>query len=484
MNWFCGIGVCFNCVGPDGARTCLPEAESTPSDVEVSDLAVVGAGPAGLAAALAAADAGASVTVLDMGARPGGQYLRQPSTATLTAAPAHRKGLLWRAERHPRIAFRQRHEVWHARTGTDLSGVDLSGPELRAGNRTLRPRAVVLAPGAYDRVAPFPGWDLPGVLTAGGAQALAKSRGVPPGRRVLVAGTGPFLLAVAGSLARVGAEVVAVVEASRLSRWLRHPAAIAGSPGRLLEAARYLSRRFPLWQGQRVVAAARAGAQLRVTLSPMDRHVIVDALCVGHGFVPSVELAVALGCETRTDPRDGNLVVAVDDLQRATVPGVFVAGEATGVGGAALAAAEGAVAGLAAAHHIGLIDERTLASASAPHARRRERRRRFADALHAVYPAPPPILTDDTVLCRCERVSAGRVRAEVRRFGVDDVRALKLLTRVGMGRCQGRMCGPTALGLLAEETGRAVDPGAFAHRPFAFPVPLGTLAELEEDEHA
>ncbi|MEJ3745132.1 NAD(P)/FAD-dependent oxidoreductase [Actinomycetes bacterium KLBMP 9797] len=508
MNWFCGIGVCFNCVGPDGARTCLAGAP-TPSRVEDADVAVVGAGPAGLAAALSAADAGAAVTVVDLAARPGGQYLRQPDSPT-PAPPSsmikasfkslglregrldHGKALLRRATDHPRIAFWQGQEVWHAGPG----------PELRAGDRTLRPRAVVLAPGAYDRVAPFPGWDLPGVITAGGAQAMAKGRGVPVGRRVLVAGTGPFLLAVADSLARVGAEVVAVVEASRMSRWLRHPGAIAASPGRLLEAARYLSRRVPLWQGQRVVAAAPAdGGGLRVTLAPMikasfksselhegrpdhGRDVVVDALCVGHGFTPSVELAVALGCATHTDPRDGNLVVTVDGRQRSTVPGVLVAGEATGVGGAALAMAEGTIAGLAAAHHIGLVDDQALAAGSASPARARARRRRFADALHAVYPAPPPVLTDDTVLCRCERVTAGQARAEIQRFGIDDVRALKLVTRVGMGRCQGRMCGRTASDLLAAETGRAPDPATFAHRPIAFPVPLATLAEREGENHA
>ncbi|MEH1126088.1 FAD/NAD(P)-dependent oxidoreductase [Micromonospora sp. CPCC 206061] len=420
------------------------------------DVVVVGAGPGGLAAAISAADAGAAVAVVDLDAQPGGQYLR--------AAVGH--PLVDRAGAHQRITFLQRHEVWSA--GPDLS--------LRVGDRVLRPGAVVLATGGYDRVVPFPGWDLPGVVTAGGAQALAKERGVPIGRRVLVAGTGPFLLAVAASLRAVGAEVVAVVEASRLSRWFRHPLAIAGSPGRLVEAARYL-RGTALWQGQRVTRVERRGDGLRALVTPMDRWVEADAVCVGHGFTPSVELAVALGCDTRVDPRDGSLVVTVDDAQRSSVPAVLVAGEATGVGGAALAMAEGAIAGLTAAHHIGLIDDRALTAASAPHRRRRARRLRFADALHTVYPAPDAVPPDDTVLCRCERVTVGRARADVLRYGIDDVRALKLLTRVGMGMCQGRMCGRTALALLRAETGQAPDPVAFAWRPFVFPIPLGTLAE-------
>lgn len=450
------MGVCFACADPQNPRTCVPPpAGPVEARLPEPDVVVVGAGPGGLAAAVSAADAGAAVTVVDLGARPGGQYLRA----------AVRHPLIERASTHPRVTFLQRHEVWSA--GPDLS--------LRVGDRALRPRAVVLATGGYDRVVPFPGWDLPGVVTAGGAQALAKERGVPIGRRVLIAGTGPFLLAVAANLRAVGAEVVAVVEAARLSRWLRHPRAVAGSPGRLVEAAKYL-RGTALWQGQRVTKVEQHGEGLRALVSPLDRWVEVDAVCVGHGFTPSVELAVALGCDTRTDPRDGSLVVTVDGAQRSTVPGVLVAGEATGVGGAALAMAEGAIAGLAAAHHIELIDDRALAAASARHRRRRARRVRFADALHAVYPAPDAVPPDDTVLCRCERVTVGRARADVLRYGIDDVRALKLLTRVGMGMCQGRMCGRTALALLHAETGQVPDPAAFARRPFAFPVPLGTLA--------
>lgn len=454
VSWFCGMGVCFACAGPQSPRTCVP-APAGPVECPEPDVVVVGAGPGGLSAAVGAADSGAAVVVVDLGARPGGQYLR-----------AARHPLIERAEAHPRITFVQGHEVWAA------------GPGLRVGDRELRPRAVVLATGGYDRVVPFPGWDLPGVVTAGGAQALAKGQGVPIGRRVLVAGTGPFLLAVAASLREVGAEVVAVVEASRLSRWLRHPRAVVGSPGRLVEAARYL-RGTAVWHGQRVTAVERYGDGLRALVSPKDRWVEVDAVCVGHGFTPSIELAVALGCDTRVDPRDGSLVVTVDDAQRSSVPGVLVAGEATGVGGAALAMAEGAIAGLAAAHHIGLIDDRALAAATASHRRTRARRLRFANALHAVYPAPDAVPPDGTVLCRCERVTVGRARADIVRYGIDDVRALKLLTRVGMGMCQGRMCGRTALALLRAETGQVPDPVAFARRPFAFPVPLRTLASLD-----
>jgi NADPH-dependent 2,4-dienoyl-CoA reductase/sulfur reductase-like enzyme len=464
-------------------------------------LAVVGAGPAGLAAAVAAADAGATVVVVDLGQRPGGQYLRQPTVAGVPAVAHSRRadGLLREALAHPRITFRTRHQVWAAAVegrpadddgGTSGVTLRLIGPD---GPATLTTPALVLAPGGHDRVVPFPGWDLPGVVTAGAAQALAKGQGVLVGRRVLVAGTGPFLLTVAAGLARAGAQVAAVVEAAPLRRWARHARAVAATPGKLVEAARYLGalrrRGVPVWRGQAVTEVREYDDGLRATVSRIDadwragavtRTVPVDAVCVGHGFTPSVELAVALGCAIRADPADGSLVVEVDGCGRSSVPGVLVAGEATGVGGADLAISEGRLAGLTAAHRLGLLDDAGLARAGAPVARRAVRQRRFAAALHRAHPVPAGWtgwLTDDTVVCRCEEVTAGRLRADVAAYGLDDVRALKLVTRIGMGLCQGRVCGRAAACLLAAASGRDQPLEGFANRQIVLPVPLGAVAE-------
>ncbi|MFI6759999.1 NAD(P)/FAD-dependent oxidoreductase [Micromonospora sp. NPDC050417] len=461
-------------------------------------IVVVGAGPAGLAAALAAADHGAEVSVVDLGSLPGGQYLRQPAVAGL---PPARHGaaavrLLHRTRNHPRIVFLLGHQVWQAtaQPGSDpdhpVLTLRLEGP---AGPVTMRPAALVLAPGGHDRVVPFPGWDLPGVVTAGAAQALAKGQGVLVGRRVLVAGTGPFLLTVADGLAAAGAEVAGVVEASRLHRWAGHLGAIASAPGKLGEAFRYLGglrrRRIPIWSGEAVTQVEPDGDGLRATVrrvdaewrpGPVTRTVTVDALCVGHGFTPSVELAVALGCAVRTDPADGSLVVDVDESQASTVPGVFVAGEATGVGGADLARHEGTLAGLAALHRTGRLDTATFHRAAVGPRRRIVGQRRFATALHRVYPVPDGWthwLRPETVLCRCEEVTVGRTRSDVAAYGIDDLRALKLVTRIGMGRCQGRMCGRAAACLLGQVSGRAQPLATFANRQLAMPVPLRTVAE-------
>ena len=216
---------------------------------------------------------------------------------------------------------------------------------------SLRAGAVVLATGAYDRAVAFPGWTLPGVMTAGGAQALAKGQDVIPGRRVLLAGAGPFLLPVAEQLSARGAEVV-VVEATRRRDWLRAGPRMLAHPGRLVDYATYRTRVRRIVWGHVLVRAEGDDRVRSATIAQAgpdwapaggERTFEVDAVCTAYGFTPSVELARALGCELADD------AVAHDEDMRTSVPGVFVAGEATGIGGADLALVEGELAGHAAA---------------------------------------------------------------------------------------------------------------------------------------
>ncbi len=219
--------------------------------------------------------------------------------------------------------------------------------------------AVVLCPGGYDRQLPVPGWDLPGVMAAGGVQALLKGHGVAAGRRAVVAGTGPFLLSVATGLAAAGVEVVSICEAGAPSAWLRRPAGVLGAPvqdhrGRRVRRCSAASpdpvpaadrdRPDPRGQGGRGVTSPGWTARAGRWPGP-NEYLAVDLVGLGWGFTPSLELVLAASAETRLDV-DGSLVARVDDRQRSSRPGVYVAGEATGVGGARLAVLEGELAGV------------------------------------------------------------------------------------------------------------------------------------------
>lgn len=462
---------------------------TSPSDpAEAAGLAIVGAGPAGLAAAVTAASLGLSVTLLDAGARPGGQYYRHPDPALGAERPhalhhdwaafAGREAELRAHERAGRIRHLPGRQVWSV-TGSGTDWTVHSRTEDTEGE-PVRARAVLLATGAYERQLPFPGWTLPGVVGAGGAQAMLKGGLVLPGRRVVVAGSGPLLLAVAASLAAAGARVPAVVEAAGYGPYARHSGTLLRNPAKLAEGARYggalLRHRVRPLLRHAVVEAHGTGRVEAVTVARLDRdwrpvpgtgrRVPCDALAVGHGLVPELSLATALGCATRT-AADGTVALVLTPGLRTSVPGIWSAGETGGVGGAQLALVEGEIAALSVAGR----------PVPAGLARRRERLRAFADAMGAAHRPGPGWtgwLREETAVCRCEEVPAGRVREAVEELGATDARTVKLLTRAGMGWCQGRMCGPAVAALAGD--GPAPD-----RRPLACPVRLGQLAELPAD---
>jgi NADPH-dependent 2,4-dienoyl-CoA reductase/sulfur reductase-like enzyme len=346
-----------------------------------------------MSAAAAAADAGCSVLLVDAAASVGGQFNRQ-LPAEFRARRPEKLHHGWsafarlrdRIADDPNITHLTETTVWalerpadaqHAQTSDprDPTAALAAEPWTRlwlqtgaadsAGRRVLAVEtpAVVLATGAYDRVLPFPGWDLPGVYSAGAAQALAKGQRIAVGSRVLVAGTGPFLLPVAESLVGVGAKVVALLEANKpstvLRGWLTDPFAASSKLTEGLGYATLLARhRIPFHHGRTVIAAHGTDRVEAVTTARLDanwvpipgteQRIDVDAVCLGFGFTPNLELAVSARCTLGTGP-DGGPAVLVDENQQTTTPGIWAAGELTGIGGAHLATAEGHLAGTAAA---------------------------------------------------------------------------------------------------------------------------------------
>ncbi|MEV6174545.1 FAD-dependent oxidoreductase [Streptomyces sp. NPDC051954] len=457
-------------------------------------LVVIGAGPAGLAATVAAAVRGLRVTLIDSASEAGGQFYRQPAAALRARRPQalHHQWRTWERLRNAlaeqveagRVTHMTDHHVWLVeRQSGHFTVHALLGPE-QEHPAVVHADAVVLATGGYEKVLPFPGWTLPGVLTAGGAQAMLKGALVVSGRTAVVAGTGPLLLPVATGLAAAGVRVAALVESADPADLLRRTRALVAQPGKVGEGARYaaqlLRHRVRTLVHHTVVEAHGTERLQAVTVAALDgagrvrtgteRRIPCDTLAVGHGMVPHTDLADTLGC--RLDGPN----VHVDDEQRTDIPGVWAAGESTGIGGSALALAEGHIAGCSAAARLNGAEPDPGAWAAA--AKSRTGLREFFAALDTVY--TPPVhwaeqVTDDTVVCRCEEVTGGAIRAAVGDLGAGDLRTVKLLTRAGMGWCQGRVCGPAVAGLV----GCADTPG---RRPFARPVPLGVLARARDPE--
>jgi thioredoxin reductase len=469
------------------------------------DVAVVGAGPAGLAAALSAAGFGCPVTLIDSAAAPGGQIYRQNTAGSRGATPdsldtERLPPRLARVTRDARIRYLAATSVWHA---APVAG---DGFALRlADSGTARPgsaapacleaRSVVIATGATELVLPFPGWDLPGVTTVGAAQALLKGQGVSIGTRVIVAGSGPLLLPAAAGLTAAGVRVVAVLEATTARAGARHAARLAGHPGKLREAAGYAAtlarHRVPVRTGHAVVGCHGAGRAERVTIARLDRDwrpvpgshqdEAVDAVHVSYGFSPAVELARALGCASNQHPSRPVAAVGHDADQATSVAGVFAAGEVTGIGGADVAELEGYLAGASAARFLGRLHPVAYAARTRALRSRLGPARRFAALLDAAYPLmsgwldwPDP----DTVACRCEDTRWEQIGAAVA-AGAGDVRAVKGLSRCGMGYCQGRICGPALQFAVAAAAGRSLtEVGDLHTRPVLSPVPLAAIADV------
>ena len=468
-----------------------------------TEVAVVGAGPAGLSAALAAAQAGVQVTLVDNYRQPGGPYYRQPAAEFKALQPEghqHEGRILWEKVADAGVKLLTGTTIWGAFEGNQLA---LHGPESPA---SLKAQVIILATGAYERTAAFPGWTLPGVMTSGAAQTLLKEQRIMPGRCILLAGTGPLQMVVAAGLVEAGAEVVAILEGSALARKttrrpLDHAMAAWGQWDRMRELlSSWLTLRragVSLYTGCGVVAAHGQEAVTEVTIAQLDDEwrpipdtyetLACDTLCCSYGFVPATELAQLFGADCEWQPERGGFLPVRDEHMQTSVPGVFAVGDGAGTGGGPLALIEGQIAGLAGAAQIkarssdqvAILDERL---------RRALRREQRFQQLYAELFTPGPGLDElaqpDTIICRCEEVTRADI-IEAVRMGADTLDAVKALTRCGMGNCQGRVCGPLVAALVAQETGRSrADVGQFRVRPPVFPIPLADLKPVAEDHDA
>lgn len=463
----------------------------------MSDIVVIGAGPAGVAAAVTAARAGVKVTLVEEAERAGGAYYRQPPPELdhhhfpPTIAENLQKGReLIEGLNHPLIDLRFGTLVWNATSQRVLS---LYSPD--EGPYQIKAKKLIVATGATERVMPFPGWTIPGVMTVGGAQLMVKGQGVLPGKRLVLAGTGPLLPLAAVQLLEAGAEIAAVVELQTRRDFLALAPKFWGywdKIGQGIESQRRLREAgVPIRYGQAVVQALGETEVEGALIAKMDgdgrpvpgseKTLDVDTICINFGFVPAIEITRLTECEHYFDVDFGCYAAVTDDRMETSQPGIFAVGETRGVGGVEVALLEGQLAGMEAARELGGISTEGVDANKQVDLRREwERARGVSSALAKAFAIKPglfELVTDQVPICRCEEVTAGEVREGIC-AGATQLNDLKSWTRVGMGNCQARICEPILTQFVAHATG--LDPeavGKFTTRPPVKPLPMRVVGE-------
>lgn len=449
-------------------------------------VAIVGAGPAGIAAADVLVRHGVEPVVIDEGRRAGGQIFRQPRpglrldiAALLGAEAANYARTHETFERlKDRIDYRPQTLAWGIEDRTLHTVQDKVAD-------TVDFAAVILATGATDRTLPIAGWTLPGVFTLGGAQVLLKEHGCLIGQRVVFCGSSPLLYLAASQYRRMGAEVVAILDTTPFRAKMSAAGALMAAPTMFARGLGYMASlrrdRVPIYYGVALNAFEGKSSVEAVRFCEDGDEITLpcDAVAVGFGLKPETQLAELGGVEFRFDEVFRQWLPRCNDDGR-SADGVFIAGDGATIGGAQVAAFTGALAACA------VLDDLQIAVAGVDRARLRRqvaRLRRFQRGLARAFALPVNALdnlTDDVMVCRCEGVSAGELRSAIRaEFGPTEVNRLKAITRCGMGRCQGRFCGLAS----AELTARVLDTpletvGRLRVQPPVKPLPLAlTLAE-------
>jgi NADPH-dependent 2,4-dienoyl-CoA reductase/sulfur reductase-like enzyme len=461
---------------------------------EHHDLVVVGAGPAGMAAATVAAELGLDTVLLDEQRAPGGQIYRNIEDLERTGALAslgdeyRRGGELARAFHVSAASYRPDSVVWQ--TSPD-GRVGVTGPR---GASVMHARRILLATGAMERPVPVPGWTLPGVMGAGAAQTLLKASAIVPDVPVVIAGSGPLVYLVAQQLKRAGCTIAALLvttPAGRITGALRElpRALLAGRD--LLKGVAWMNevRRLgiPITDGVSALRIEGTDGAEAISYEADGRHhrLAVGLVLLHEGVIPNIQLSLSTRCRHVWDEAQLCWRPQTDEWGATSADRIAVAGDGAGILGALAAEHLGRIAALDAAFRLGRLDAAERDRRAAPERAALARHARIRPLLDRLFQPTPESITPtdpETVVCRCEEVTVAQLR-EAARLGGEDPNRAKVFTRCGMGPCQGRMCGPTVASLLARETGQPVEAvGTYRIRVPVRPIPLMTLAALRGEE--
>lgn len=462
------------------------------------ELIIVGGGPGGIAAAIEAANAGVEVMMLDENLKPGGQIYRQFENGFNVQDPkkldsTYHKGQALVQEFESiknQITYINNALVWGLFPKRELAY------RHNGSSTSVRYQNLIIAPGAYDRPVPFPGWTLPGVFTAGGAQRFVKMQRILPGENILLAGTGPLQLALASQILNVGGNIKMILEAGRVSNWTKFAMGFWGQWELLSQGWQHLrsivKARVPILRRHIILEVRGKDCVEQAVIAAVDgnwrplkktqRAVSVDTVCLGYGLVPSTEITRLANCRHQYEPRFGGWIPVRGENMETSVSGVFAVGDGAGVAGGQAALEQGRIAGISVAESLGRIsldDARQRKQPAFSKLEKLNRLRQVLDEISMPRAGLFALARDDTVICRCEEITLGEIRQAVA-AGANEINEIKRITRLGMGRCQGRMCAPAIVEIIRPENiAEAPAPGYLNIRPPLKPIELSVVMEHE-----
>ena len=458
------------------------------NDIKKVDLVVLGAGPAGVAAANVASIEGAEVVIIDENSSAGGQIYRAPPNEfqpqNSFKSDEFREGEKQRnILENSNLTALFKHRVWSVSSDLVVSTV---GPN---GLSSWHARSLIIANGALERIIPFPGWTIPGVIGLAASTILLKSQYVLPGQSTVVAGCGPLLIAVANGIIKSGGKVSAIIDLNSKSDWIKAFPRLLSRPDQLFKGmswfANIMKAGIKLYGGHAVTNTKQVDNVLRISIAPINsagsildsknqKIVEGDCLAIGHGLFPSTEITRLLKAKHIYDPLKGGWVPLIDDDFRSSIPGVYIAGDATGISGAFSAVQKGRIAGMAAVRDLNVMSSQKYKAKIKSELIILKKNENFGKAAVRLMKFRPELIqtiTSETIVCRCEDVFRSEIDEAIE-SGARDLNQLKAWTRCGMGPCQGRTCSEAIEAILASKVGSRELAGQWTGRTPLRPVPI------------
>ena len=458
------------------------------NDIKKVDLVVLGAGPAGVAAANVASKEGAEVVIIDENSSAGGQIYRAPPNEfqpqNSFKSDEFREGEKQRnILENSNLTALFKHRVWSVSSDLVVSTV---GPN---GLSSWHARSLIIANGALERIIPFPGWTIPGVIGLAASTILLKSQYVLPGQSTVVAGCGPLLIAVANGIIKSGGKVSAIIDLNSKSDWIKAFPRLFSRPDQLFKGmswfANIMKAGIKLYGGHAVTNTKQVDNVLRISIAPINsagsildsknqKIVEGDCLAIGHGLFPSTEITRLLKAKHIYDPLKGGWVPLIDDDFRSSIPGVYIAGDATGISGAFSAVQKGRIAGMAAVRDLNVMSYQKYKAKIKSELIILKKNENFGKAAVRLMKFRPELIqtiTSETIVCRCEDVFRSEIDEAIE-SGARDLNQLKAWTRCGMGPCQGRTCSEAIEAILASKVGSRELAGQWTGRTPLRPVPI------------